>query len=79
MTVRDILQKILWAESNPVKVSTIVSNANNFARQHLSEHAMTCYSVQLLDEYSRLFADSAKLHQLASEGAFADAEVYDLT
>ena len=57
----DLLNKIAWAEANPKVVAGIVHNANKFATTHLSEHALSCYSFQLLDEYARLFTDGHKL------------------
>ena len=69
--LQDINDKVAWAESNPDKVAKIVKNANQFAVMHLSEHALTCYSVQMLDEYARLFQDPQLLPGVATEGAFS--------
>ena len=69
--LRDIVRKVAWAEAHPAKVATIVSNANRFAVTHLSDHALTCYSVQMLDEYARLFNDAQLLHDVAVAGNFS--------
>ena len=68
--LRDIVNKVAWAEKNPDKVATIVANAQRFAKTHLSHHALTCYSVQLLDEYARLFQDPQRLQGVAAAGSF---------
>ena len=67
----DIVTKIEWANANPSEMARIIQNAHRFALQHFSEHGMTCYSVQLVNEYAALFPDQWKLQQLHSEGAFA--------
>lgn len=69
--LHDVITKIEWAERNPRKVQAIVRNANKFATSHLSDHAITCYSVQLLDEYARLFHDPHKLQAFAQKGDFS--------
>ncbi len=69
--LHDVITKIEWAERNPRKVQAIVRNANKFATSHLSDHAITCYSVQLLDEYARLFHDPHKLQAVAQKGEFS--------
>lgn len=69
--LHDLVVKIEWAERNPKKVAAIVRNANKFATSHLSDHAITCYSVQLLDEYARLFHDPYKLQVVAQQGEFS--------
>lgn len=66
----DIVSKIAWAEKHPDKVAAIVRNANHFALTHLSDHALTCYSVQLLDEYAGLLRDRQLLHHIAQAGDF---------
>ena len=66
----DLVEKLAWAEANPKLIANIVHNANKFATTHLSEHALSCYSFQLLDEYARLFYDSHKLQDLAKSSAF---------
>lgn len=68
--LRDIVDKVFWAENNPEKVAAIVKNANQFAKTHLSAHAFTCYSVQMLDEYARLFQDPQLLPGIAAGGDF---------
>ena len=60
-----------WAERNPKKVASIVRNANNFAAAHLTSHGFTCYSIQILDEYSKLFFDAHKLRAVALRGNFS--------
>lgn len=60
VTAQDILLKLQWAEDNPSRMAKIVDNANEFAQLHLSEHGLTCYSVQLFSEYSSLFSDSSR-------------------
>ncbi|DBA91833.1 TPA: hypothetical protein ACH3X1_015970 [Trebouxia sp. C0004] len=67
----DIVTKIEWANANPAEMALIIQNAHEFALQHFSEHGMTCYSVQLVNEYAALFPDQWKLQKLQSEGAFA--------
>ena len=59
----DLKDRIAWAEANPQMVAEIiiVHNANHFAKSHLSEHAISCYSMQLLNEYASLFNDSHSL------------------
>ncbi|DBA77468.1 TPA: hypothetical protein ACH3X1_009293 [Trebouxia sp. C0004] len=69
--LHDVITKIEWAERHPRKVQDIVRNANKFATSHLSDHAITCYSVQLLDEYARLFHDPHKLQAVAQNGDFS--------
>lgn len=76
--LRDIVDKVFWAESNPEKVAAIVKNANQFAKTHLSAHAFTCYSVQMLDEYARLFQDPQILPGIAAGGDFS-AEYVNIT
>jgi len=51
-------------------VANIMHNANKFATTHLSEHAISCYSLQLLDEYARLFSDAHKLKDIVKIGGF---------
>lgn len=68
--LRDIVRKIEWGEQHPEKVAAIVRNANRFAVTHLSDHALTCYSVQMLDEYARLFQDPQRLQGIAAAGDF---------
>lgn len=77
--LHDIVTKIEWAERNPSKVAAIVRNANKFATTHLSEHAITCYSIQLLDEYARLFYDSHKLQTAAEQGNFSTEHIQMFT
>ena len=69
--LQDIVDKIAWAKSNPEKVAAIVKNANQFAVTHLSDHALTCYSVQMLDEYARVFQDPEVLPGIAAGGTFS--------
>lgn len=76
VTADDILLKLQWAEENPAKIAAIVTNANEVALLHTSEHGSMCYSVQLFNEYSKLFSDSASLHQLADDGFFAQAQTH---
>ena len=45
--LHDLVNKVEWAEQNPAKVAAIVRNANKFAAAHLSDHAFSCYSIQL--------------------------------
>ena len=66
----DIVEKIAWAEQNPQIVATIVDNANAFAMKFLSEHALTCYSLHLLNEYAGLFHYAHKLQDVARSGQF---------
>ena len=66
----DIVEKVAWAEQNPQTVATIVENANVFAMKYLSEHALTCYSLQLIDEYASLFHDAHKLQDVVRSGQF---------
>lgn len=69
--LRDLITKIEWAERNPKKVQAIIRNANKFATSHLSDHAIMCYSVQLLDEYAGLFHDPQKLQAISEKGEFS--------
>ena len=69
--LQDIVDKVSWAESNPEKVGAIIKNANQFAVTHLSAHALTCYSVQMLDEYARLFLNPQLLPSVAAAGVFS--------
>lgn len=69
--LRDLISKIEWAERNPKKVQAIIRNANKFATSHLSDHAIMCYSVQLLDEYAGLFHDPQKLQAISEKGEFS--------
>lgn len=69
--LRDIVNKVAWAEQHPEKIRVIVANANRFASTHLSEHAFTCYSVHMLDEYARLFHDPQQLQSVAGLGKFS--------
>lgn len=71
--LRDIVKKVAWAEMHPEKVATIVKNANRFAITHLSDHALTCYSVQILHEYAGLFQDPQQLQAVAAAGKFSVA------
>lgn len=73
LTSEDIIAKLQWAEDHPAQAAAIVKNANEFAHFHLTQQGLQCYSIQLFDEYSRLFSDSFRLQQLANEGAFQDA------
>lgn len=66
----DLIEKIAWAEANPKTMANIVHNANKFATTHLSEHALSCYSLQLLDDYARLFSDAHKLKDIVKTGGF---------
>jgi len=66
----DLVEKIAWAEANPKVVANIMHNANKFATTHLSEHSLSCYSLQLLDEYARLFSDAHKLKDIVKTGGF---------
>ena len=66
----DLVDKITWAEANPKLVAKIIHNANKFAATHLSEHALSCYSFQLLEEYAHLFHDAHKLREIASSRTF---------
>lgn len=74
VTAADILAKLHWAEQHPEQMAAISRNANDFAQLHLTEHATQCYSVQLFDEYSRLFSDPLRVHQLEVEGVFQDSQ-----
>ena len=69
--LRDIVDKVRWAERHPEKVASIVKNANRFAFTHLSDHALTCYSVQMLDEYARLIQDPQLVQHTAVAGDFS--------
>ena len=69
--LRDVVNKIAWAEQHPEKVAAIVKEANRFAVTHLSHHALDCYSLQMLDEYSRLFNDPQLLQGVAVAGNFS--------
>lgn len=71
--LHDIVTKIDWANDHPVEMAQIIQNAHHFASQHFSDLGLTCYSVQLVNEYAALFPDQWKLQQLHSEGAFAQA------
>ena len=71
--LRDIVTKINWANDHPAEMAKILQNDHLFADQHFTEHAMTCYSVQLLHEYAALFSDQWRLQNLASEGFFAQS------
>lgn len=66
----NIVETVAWAEQNPQTMATIVENANTFAMKLLSEHALTCYSLQLFDEYAKLFQDAHKLQDVARSGQF---------
>lgn len=70
VTAQDILLKLRWAEDNPTKMAAIVYSANEFAKLHLSEHGLTCYSVQLFNEYLGLYSNSSRLRELAAAGNF---------
>ena len=48
-----------------------MKNANQFAKTHLSAHAFTCYSVQMLDEYAGLFQDLQLLPGIAAGSDFS--------
>ena len=64
----DIMQKLAWAERNPLIMAKVVPNTNHFAATHLSDHALTCYSIRLLHEYAALFHDSHELEAVAQAG-----------
>ena len=66
----DLEERILWAEANPASVASIIHNANQFASTHLSEHAIFCYSFQLLEEYAHLFNDTMVLRDTAIRKQF---------
>ena len=66
----DLIEKIAWAEANPKTMANIVHNANKFATTHLSERALSCYALQLLDDYARLFSDAHKLEDIVKTGGF---------
>lgn len=78
VTVRDILVKLQWAEENPTRMAAMVQTANEFAEMHLTDHALTCYSVQLLDEYAKLFMDANELQLLAKQGALQNTYTHSL-
>ena len=69
--LRDLVTKIDWANQHPAEMTEIVLNAQSFASQHFSQEGMTCYPVQLLDDYASMFPDQWKMQQLATDGAFA--------
>ena len=70
--LRDIVDKVSWAERHPEKVAAIVKNANHFAFTHLSDHSLTCYSVQVLDGYAGLIHDPQLLQSIAAAGDFSE-------
>ena len=73
--VHDIVAKVEWANRNPARVAAIVRNANKFALTHLSDHAITCYTVQLLDEYAKLFYDVHRLQAVAHQHNFSSVHI----
>ena len=73
--LRDIVNKVQWAEQHPEKIEAIVRNANRFAVTHLSDHALTCYSLQMFEEYAQLFNDPQELQRVAAAGNFSTAFV----
>ena len=77
LTSEDILAKLQWAEDHPSQMAAIIENANEFAQSHLTHQGLQCFSVQLFDEYSRLFSDSLRLQQLANEGVLQDTRVHE--
>ena len=53
----DLHEQVVWAEQNPGLVQTIVHNANDFARHHLSRKAHLCYLARLLVAYREQLVD----------------------
>ena len=51
-------------------MAIIVHNVNKFATTHFSENALSCYSLQLLDDYACLFSNAHKLKDIVKSGGF---------
>ncbi|KAL3927726.1 MAG: hypothetical protein SGPRY_002690 [Prymnesium sp.] len=52
--LRDIVQRVNWANAHPQEVAAIGAAGAAFARQHLQKHAVACYWWQLLTEFAAL-------------------------
>lgn len=53
-SLRDVLERVRWANAHPDEVAAIARNGQAFARQHLTTHGVACFWWQLLSEFAAL-------------------------
>ena len=53
----DLAERVAWAEAHPDAVARIVSNANAFARLHLSRAGQACFAMRMVHEYAARLKD----------------------
>ena len=52
--LRDVPERVRWANAHPAEVAAIAARGLAFARQHLTTHAVACFWWQLLTEFAAL-------------------------
>mmetsp|Transcript_6384 Transcript_6384/g.16639 ORF Transcript_6384/g.16639 Transcript_6384/m.16639 type:complete len:510 (-) Transcript_6384:487-2016(-) len=56
----DLIERVEWANSHDDEVKKIVKNANDFAREYLSQEAMMEYFFVLLQKYAKIQSGGGK-------------------
>jgi hypothetical protein len=51
----DLLEKLEWARNNQEEAEIIVANAHEYSHSHMKKQDMKCYTLQLLEEYSKRY------------------------
>ncbi|KAL1518865.1 hypothetical protein AB1Y20_003142 [Prymnesium parvum] len=61
-SLRDLVERVEWANAHPDAVAAIGAAGAAFARQHLHKHAIACYWWQLLSEFAALQSFQPRVH-----------------
>uniref|UniRef100_A0A0B6YAE1 Glycosyl transferase CAP10 domain-containing protein n=1 Tax=Arion vulgaris TaxID=1028688 RepID=A0A0B6YAE1_9EUPU len=58
--LRDLIEKIRWAQENDETVKNIAVNGQQFAREHLTPADILCYHVRVFEQYAKCLKKKPK-------------------